>query len=212
MWGRPSPLVLKSGCRLAMAVLLSPGLPGTALPQMASAPPPEVIDPRGATREVQQREAGLRSAGMVVSESKDPRLVQAAVEQVKQDFKRLQVLRNDLARRVKADHPLDYKSLAEKTAEINKRASRLKTLLMLYPRKDDESAEGSLIELDSDKMPAALVILCKTIDRFVESPVFNLQGVVDVQQSARAGGDLLNIIKLSASIKKGAERLTKVPK
>src|SRR5438093_502324 len=79
MWGRPSPLVLKSGCRLAMAVLLSPGLPGTALPQVASAPPPEVIDPRGATREMQQREAGLRSAGMVVSESKDPRLVQAAV-------------------------------------------------------------------------------------------------------------------------------------
>ena len=49
---------------------------------------------------------------------------------MKQDFARIQVLRNDIARNLVARKPLDYDLVAEQTAEINKRANGLNVYMM----------------------------------------------------------------------------------
>jgi hypothetical protein len=207
-----SPFVLVGARRLAAAGALAVGAAGGALAQMPKpAPPVDAIDPRHETRNQQQREAGLRSAELVVFGARtDPREVEAAVAKVKGDFARLQVLRNDIVRRLAAGERPDYKAFARTAAEINKRANRLKTLLVLYgPETAADKQRAEPAEVDGDHMSRALVTLCKTIDRFVESPVFDLQGVIDVDASAKAGGDLLSIIDLSEGIRRGAERLGK---
>jgi hypothetical protein len=132
----------------------------------------------------------------------------AAAEEVKQDFTRLQILRNELVRHLKAEGPLDLKAVAERAGEVNKRAKRLRARLVLDVSAGAEDA-GPADDLDADRLRDALVRLCKTIDRFTENPVFDLDGVVDVQQSTKAGADLLSVVELSASIKKNAERLRK---
>jgi hypothetical protein len=58
-------------------------------------------------------------------------------------------------------------------------------------------------------MRAALITLCQRIDSFTGNPVFKVLDVVDVEQAAKAGGDLQGIIRLSARVKEGAERMNK---
>ena len=85
--------------------------PGAARAQQPGAPgttPPGERDPFAEVRERQRREAQLRSAEMI-GEVKltDRRSVEAAVGQMKDDFRRIQVLRNDMVRHLQSGRPLD---------------------------------------------------------------------------------------------------------
>jgi hypothetical protein len=103
--------------------------------------------------------------------------------------------------------------IAERTGEINKRAHRLKTFLMPpVPEKQEKEGEKekeSTIELKPDEIKGALIKLCNTIYNFTENPILKTPNVVDVEQSARAGQDLLTVIELSGNIKASAEKLSK---
>ena len=67
-------------------------------------------------------EGRLRSAEVDAgTEEKNQKLLQTAIANMKEDFTRIQVLRNDIARNLVARKPLDYKLVSEQTAEINKR-------------------------------------------------------------------------------------------
>jgi hypothetical protein len=202
MTSRPPPFTTAGGRWVAAALLVA----GLACPALAQQP--RNPDPKGPTRERQGREAALRSAERVLRPSADPMSAAAAAEEVKQDFTRLQILRNELVRHLKAEGPLDLKAVAERAGEVNKRAKRLRARLVLDVSAGAEDA-GPADDLDADRLRDALVRLCKTIDRFTENPVFDLDGVVDVQQSTKAGADLLSVVELSASITKSAERLKK---
>jgi hypothetical protein len=185
----------------------------TVRAQQSAPAPPVNRDAFGEMRERRQREAVLRSAETVPPESAtDKRSLLAAVEQTRQDFKRIQILRNELVRSLLDDKPLDYKSIADKSGEINKRALRLRTHLSAYKPEDEEKERKTQIEFGGEQMKDALVTLCKRIETFVESPIFKTPGVVDLQESARANRDLQSIIQLSGGIRKGADRLTKTPK
>jgi hypothetical protein len=137
--------------------------------------------------------------------------LQAAIELVKQDFKRIQVVRNELVGDLMANKPSNYKLIAERTAEINKRAHRLKTFLMppVSEEQEKEKEEKSAIEYKPEEIKGALVKLCNTIFNFTENPVLKTPDVIDVQQSARAGRDLLTIIELSGNLKASAEKMGK---
>ena len=189
-------------------------LAGTAMAQKpAGAGPPPNNNPNLDDRIRQVDEGRLRSAEMDVgTEEKNQKLLQAAIANMKEDFSRIQVLRNDIARNLVARKPLDYKLVSEQTTEINKRASRL-NLYMRARAAEDEKQDNSP-ELKSEEMIGALVRLCKLIDSFTENPALKNAATVDAHEIAKAkedkahaDRDLLAIIKLSASIQKKSENL-----
>ncbi len=202
--------------RLAAGLLLSGALAGPASAQQTApntgAPPPGMANPRQESMQRQEREAMLRGAELFTRPVEDQRGRQAAAEQVRQDFKRIQVLRNSLARHLASEAPLDYKTIADAATELNKRASRLGTYLLPQTPGGDEERPRSQIELDGALLKSALVTLCQRIDSFTANPVFKVLGVVDVEQATKAGGDLRGIIRLSARVREGAERMNKTGK
>jgi hypothetical protein len=199
--------------RLAAGLFLTASLAGPAAAQqtgpITNAPTPGTSSPKREAIERQGREAMLRGAELLTRPVADGRSARAAAEQVRQDFKRIQVLRNSLARHLTSEGTLDYKTIAGAAGELNKRANRLRTYLVPQtPGGHEESPRGQ-IELDDALLRPALITLCQRIDSFTGNPVFKVLDVVDVEQAAKAGGDLQGIIRLSARVKEGAERMNK---
>jgi hypothetical protein len=179
-------------------------------PPAAGPPPAGMRDPFAEIRERQQREAQLRSAEMLgTAKTVDRRNVEAAAEQMREDFREIQVLRNKVVRHLKSEKALDYALVARETEEINKRATRLKAQLVREAPEGEKKEEEKPLEVADDDVTRVLVKMCKRIDSFTENPVFKLTDVVDVEQTAKAGRDLRSIINLSAALKKTAERLDK---
>src|SRR6266700_3738747 len=105
----------------------------------AGAGPPPNNNPNLDDRARQVDEGRLRSAEVDAgTEEKNQKLVQAAIVNMKEDFTRIQVLRNDIARNLVAHKPLDYNLISEQTAEINKRASRLNVYMRAHASEDEK--------------------------------------------------------------------------
>jgi hypothetical protein len=182
----------------------------TAQAQQTGPPPVGNRDPFAEIRERQQREAQLRSAEMVGGVKKlDRRSAEAAAEQMREDFKSIQVRRNNLVRHLLAEKPFDYKLIAGEAEEINKRALRLKANLLREVAEDAKKEQEKQVEISDAQMKDALVTMVKRIDSFTENPVFKVPDVVDIQQSAKANRDLQHIILLSDGIRRTADRLNK---
>jgi hypothetical protein len=177
--------------------------------QTGQAPRPGRADPRTVVREGQRREAMLRNTEMLPRSGVKAPDSEAAAEQLKQDFTHIQVLRNNLARHLTAGRPLDYKFIANETKEVNKRANRLRAHLLPLAPGDWAAEPQGAPPLGGEELTDALVTLCRRIDSFTENPVFKVLGVVNVEESVKAAGDLQTIIRLSGKIKDDAARLNK---
>src|SRR6266436_6453722 len=124
---------IKSPAWLLAAAIFSICLTGTTMAQgkPAGVGPPPNNNPNLDDRARQVDEGRLRSAEVDAgTEEKNQKLLQAAIANMKEDFTRIQVLRNDIARNLIARKPLDYKLVSEQTAEINKRASDLNVYML----------------------------------------------------------------------------------
>src|SRR5256714_653030 len=158
----------KSPAWLLAVAIFSLCLIGTAMAQgkPAGAGPPPNNNPNLQDRSRQVDEGRLRSAEMDASaaEEKNQKFLEAAIANMKEDFARIQVLRNDIARNLVAHKPLDYSLVTEQTAEINKRAHRLSSYMLARAPEDKE--EDNSADLKSEGMIDALVKLCKLIDSF----------------------------------------------
>jgi hypothetical protein len=180
-------------------------------PPPGAGPPPN-NNPNLQDRFRQVDESRLRSAEMDVgADERNQKLLQAAIANMREDFSRIQVLRNDIARNLIARKPLDYKLVSEQTAEINKRTSRLNVYMRAHVPEDEKDKSP---ELKSEEMIGTLVRLCKLIDSFTENPALKNAATIDSkdiakarENKANAGRDLLAIIKLSASLQKKSESL-----
>ena len=203
---------------LASALCLScvfAAVPARAQQSTLPGPPaPGNRDPVAEARERQRREAQLRSLEMMGGAKKaDRRGAEAAAEQMREDFRGIQLLRNRIVRHLLAEQPLDYKFIAGGAEEINERAGRLKSqLLRETPAGEKGEAEKRAGPGDEAQVKEALVRMCRRIDSFTENPVFKFPDVVDVEQTARAGRDLDEVIRLSDAVRKAAERLRKKQK
>jgi hypothetical protein len=179
--------------------------------------PPSSINPKGDDMIRQNNEARLRRPEIEASnESKKQKEIQAAITNIRQDFTRIQVLRNDIARNLVAHKPLDHSLITEQTAEINKRAQRLKVYMLSRAPENKEQVDPS--DLKSEEMIDALVKLCKLIDSFTENPALKDAATISAKEGdnakkekAKADEDLLAIIELSDRIYKKSDSL-KVPK
>jgi len=126
-----------------------------------------------------------------------------AVEQIKEDYVRIQVVSADLSKMAVDAGELDLKLVAKSAAEIRKRAERLKSNLALPAAgagRDKEPGEGQ------GQLKASLTTLGELVRRFVRNPIFREMNVVDAQASARARLELEEIIELSGRLKKDCER------
>jgi hypothetical protein len=125
--------------------------------------------------------------------------------QINEDFARIQVVNNALARAVASGDELDLKLVAQAASEIRKRAGRLKENLIL-PEQFEARPKGSDV-VEPGQLKESLVALDRLIVSFVSNPGFRSVRVVDPQWSAGARRDLEEIIELSARLKKGCEHL-----
>lgn len=206
----PSPILavgfMAAVCVFTLAI-------GSAQAQQTAPPPPGNRDPFAESRERQQREAQLRGADIRGgAKPLDRRGAEAAAEQMREDFKNIQLVRNKLARHLLSNKPFDYKFIAGETEEINKRANRLKAYLLREVPDGEKPGQAKQVEITDAQMKDALVTMVKRIDSFTENPVFKVPEVVDVLQSAKANRDLRHIILLSEGISKTAARLSRTNK
>jgi hypothetical protein len=196
----------------AAAVCLLTLAPKPAQSQGSVPGAPPVKDPFSEARERQQREAQLRSAEMVgPARIVNTRDLEAAAKRMRDDFKGIQVMRNNVVRHLQSEKPLDYKFIASETEGIHKRANRLKADMARESVEGEKKEEGKQVDLADNQMKDALVTMCKRIDSFTENPVFKLPDVVDAAHSAKASRDLRDIILLSGGIVKLAQKLNKSP-
>jgi hypothetical protein len=189
----------------AVALLLA--IPAACLAQggVGAIPTGPHTDPEAARiRDEKQREMQLRNLGGGAAHSNES-AVKAAVDQLNQDFKRIQIIRNDIAHALKVEGSIDYRRVSEQTAEVRKRALRMQSYLAL--RGGDGKEQAAQIEYDGEQVKDALVRLCKRIDSFVANPKFTSPLVADVGGTADASRDLQEIIALSGAVKSSAERL-----
>src|ERR1044072_4969206 len=176
----------------------------------AGAGKPPIISIKRAEHGRQAAEAKLRSAEMDAGEeAENQKRILTAIANMKEDFTRIQVLRNDIVRNLVARKPLDYSLVRDQTAEINRRTHRLNVYMLAHP--PDKKEPDTTSDLKSEEMVGALVKLCKLIDRFTENPALKSAATIDAEKSeqakadkAKADADLLAIIKLSEAIQKKA--------
>ncbi|HEX8282459.1 MAG TPA: hypothetical protein VF588_03855 [Pyrinomonadaceae bacterium] len=203
---------------VAFVLTASAAAPGQGIPPGPPSPdagrPGGTTNLKGDTDARTNREARLRSAEIGTSSGgMTPQQLAAAIEQTKNDFKRIQLVRNELVDLLVSKKPFDYKQLAGQAEEVNKRALRLKSFLMKprpEPTAEEKKADAAAATpYDEEALRGALVKLCNTIHSFTGNPMFKNPDVVDAQQPAKAGGELMTIIDLSESVKRNAERMAK---
>jgi hypothetical protein len=214
---RPFKGTARHACAAVVLLLAAAAAASAQAPAGAGAP--GRVNPKDETQGRANREATLRSAELPVSNSQvNQRQLAAAIEQTKNDFKRIQLVRNELVDLLVSKKAFDYKQLGEQAKEINDRAHRLKSFLMKPAVEGTKPAEERLPgpatppEYDEAEMRSALVKLCNTIHSFTGNPMFKNPDVVDAAQPLKAGGELLLIIELSENVKLNAERMAKASK
>ena len=147
-------LVKRAVCRTAAIVSLLLIGAGAALAQ-GRVGAPSVINPKGDTDAQTNREAALRSAEIRVGGvTMDQQHLTAAIERTKQDFKRIQLIRNDVVDTLVAKKPLDYNQVSEQAAEINKRAIRLKSFMMQPDLEEKDKDTALRLNMTANKSKA----------------------------------------------------------
>ena len=128
-------------------------------------------------------------------------------KKIKDDFKDLQSLNNKMMADAWLEDALDYSSIADKVSKIRSKANDLKEGLSLP---EPEKTELKMPTVTTARQfREQLLLLDKTLMRFVTNPVFQAANTVDVNQAKKARGDLEQVISLTTDVKQNAQRLRK---
>lgn len=161
--------------------------------------------------DMMERQRALRNLENVKRKlSRRPPEPRLAYQQIKEDFEQLQFANYHLSGAGASTPAPDYGQIKKNAAEVRKRASRLKTNLLLPEPDRDEKLQKSREAFDSEELKTAIDALDALVKRFVWNPVFQHPNVLDVENSLKARLDLEAIIKLSEQIHKRAEALSKL--
>lgn len=160
-------------------------------------------------RDLSERTFNLRMLEKELRRPREETNPQMPLMQIREDFLRIQVVNNDLAKAVSENSALDLKLVAKSTSEIKKRANRLKFNLALPEFKKDAAKSKTEVGPELGHVKSSLSTLDQLVLRFTNNPVFKRADVVDAQLAAKARRDLDEIIELSGGIKKNSEKLLK---
>ncbi|HLA11504.1 MAG TPA: hypothetical protein VJ023_13035 [Pyrinomonadaceae bacterium] len=162
------------------------------------------------------RQPSIRERQMIMDEMRreaaKPRVEEKdrlALANIKEDFTRLQEVNNRmLAENIPLTVP-NFTDVIQSLDEIRKRAVRLRENLYLPKISSDEKSKAPPKIADASALKTALLMLDERIMSFIENPIFQKPGVVDVKQASQAQSDLDSIVELSRKIAKDTERLKK---
>jgi hypothetical protein len=131
---------------------------------------------------------------------------QQAFAELQEDFKRLQIMNLEFVKSITAPNKLDYKFIAKSASEINKRADRLRTNLVLpdADRTGEKPLEAATNEL---QMKKSMLRLGKLIYSFSHNPYFDEASVLEATTATQARRELDQIVDLSKQIKTDSEKL-----
>ena len=196
-------LAARASLAALFVVTLAPAAARAQLTEAARA-----REARRADMEIRQRELRDLDKRMKRSPPKVPD-TRPAHGEVAEEFKQLQVVNYSLAEAADPKVALDYARVRKESAEVRKRASRLKGYLSLPEVEPDAKREKAAGIESPEALRSALGRLDKLVKSFVWNPVFQRPGVVDLEESSKASRDLAGIISLSEQIRKSAEELGK---
>jgi hypothetical protein len=174
-------------------------------------PPPvdRTNNERRRQQEMSKREYQLRNLGAAGNNAVDDKQKKALMAQVEQDFNRILLLHNQIARAISSETTLDYRFVSDAAGEIKKRSARLQATLALGEPATEKQGLKESTELDKDELRPALLTLCKHIKDFVTNPIIDIPGTVDAEHLVKARRDLASVIMLSGLIRKKADQLGK---
>ena len=127
--------------------------------------------------------------------------------QLTEDFEKLHAINVEKIATQSVGPSLDYKILADATADLKTRATRIKYSVTVL----QVGGKGEKIRYDDnpDQLASMLPELSGLINSFLSSPVFRLSSPNDAELRIKASRDLDGIIKLSETINKIARRSTR---
>lgn len=129
--------------------------------------------------------------------------------EVAEEFQQLQIVNYSLAGVADPKVALDYARVRKESAEVRKRAARLKSYLSL-PEVEESRKQDAAAEIQTpEALRSAVRRLDALVNSFVWNPVFQKPDVVDLGQSSKASRDLAGILGLSEQIRKSAEEMGK---
>jgi hypothetical protein len=131
-------------------------------------------------------------------------------KQVLEDFEQLQSINAAIMRDYAAGLAPDYKHISEAMADLNKRAARLNTNLLLPSNDGSSPTQVSQPVKPQNRSP--LLDLNDLIYGFVTNPIFKNRDTIDIELGKQAKRDLQRIITLSDAISKSADKLSKSAK
>jgi len=129
--------------------------------------------------------------------------------QIQEDFRRLQIVNNEMMQRVFVAKSLDYRFISTSTEEIKKRALDLKQNLVLPKVIDVEKDQKNRGAVSDEQLKASLLTLDHSVMSFATNPLFKDPQVVDPKFAETATRDLMRIVRLSEAIRKDLEKLVK---
>ena len=130
-------------------------------------------------------------------------------KKIKDDFRDLQSLNNKMMSDAWLQDALDYSSIADMVSKIRSKANDLKDGLTLPEHEKPQTALKMPSVSTVRQFREELLLLDKTIMRFVNNPVFQAANTVDVELAKKASEDLEHVILLSADLKQNAQKLRK---
>jgi hypothetical protein len=159
-------------------------------------------------RDLERRVFNLGTLPKRTGKAKRPN-PQLTPAQLQEDFRRIQVVNNNLADALSQGGAIDLKFLAKSASEIRARAERLKDNLMLP--KTERAAPRPKPEdvINPEQVKRSLFVLYRLIIDFTHNPIFKVARPDDAELSAKAMSDLEEIIELSGHVRKGSEQLRK---
>jgi len=162
-------------------------------------------------RDLEQRIASMRylitlAEKRTPSRKKDPKL---ALEELQEDFTRIQIVNKDLVLTSARNHELSLKFVAKSAMEIHRRAERLLANLALPEPKAVTSPQTSAAILDMKQLKRSITAMGWRIYWFTKNPIFREAQTIEASGAEKARRDLDAILEMSLAIKKSCEQMGK---
>ena len=201
---------MRTPLRIVALIVLGCGVALTVRGQVPTATPTRTGRPDKIQREIdRQVEMQLIELALMEGSSRHTtRYPPLVLNQIREDFLRIQVIDRKLIQATAGGDVLDLGLVARSASEIKKRSRRLKENLALpRPEAPPAGRSGTGVEATSERLRTSISDLSNLIDEFVSNPMFEQSKLVDARLSGKARQDLEAIIELSGQIKRGSEKL-----